>query len=496
MDAHEKAIRQRLKDDLPHYATKCLKIRTKSGKIEPFLLNTAQRYLHERIEQQLRATGRVRAIVIKGRQQGCTTYVEGRYFHKVSHRFGLRAFILSHDDDSARSIFEMAKRYHEHCPSLVKPSTRASNAKELIFDKLDSGYAVATAGSKGAGRSKTLQLFHGSEVAYWPNADSHIAGALQAVPNDPGTEVILESTSAGPHGKFYELCVDAQAGRGDYELIFIPWFWQEEYRREVPDGFELSSEEQDYANRYGLDYEQVCWMRAKTIELGGVGSFRREYPSDVNEAFSADVAGALWSRDTIKEFRVYDHPDLTEIVIAVDPAATSNAESDESGIIAAGIANVGGKTHGYLLSDESCRKDPHGWASQAVAAYNRFRADRIIGEKNNGGEMVEYTILTIPNENGKRIPVKLVWASRGKETRFGPVASLYQEGRIHHVGEFAALEDEMCTWVPGKSTWSPNRADATCWAFTDLFRLEDQPNPSSKTHTPTRDIGSSIRGAF
>lgn len=293
MDERERAIRQRLKDDFSHYAARCLKIRTKSGAVEPLELNEAQRYIHERLERQLAETGKVRALILKGRQQGASTYVEGRFYWRVSHRKGVQAFILTHVDDATTNLFGMAKRYHEHCPDLVKPSTRASNAKELIFDRLDSGYKVSTAGSKGAGRSATIQFFHGSEVAYWPHAETHVAGALQAVPDATGTEVILESTSDGPHGLFYELCKAAQEGRGDYQLIFVPWFWQPEYRKDAAN-FEPTEEERQYGERHGLDVAQLAWRRSKIIELNGLENFMREYPSNFTEAFTVDPHGRVY----------------------------------------------------------------------------------------------------------------------------------------------------------------------------------------------------------
>lgn len=459
MDAREKRTRQRLKDDFPHYAAKCLRIRTKAGAVEPLELNHAQTYIHERLEEQLAKTGKVRALILKGRQQGASTYVEGRFYWKTSHRMGVRAFILTHVDDATANLFGMAKRYHEHCPALVKPSTSAINGKELIFDRLDSGYKVSTAGSKGAGRSATLQYFHGSEVAYWPNADTHVAGALQAVPDAPGTEVILESTSDGPRGLFYEYCKTALAGQGEYQLIFVPWFWQEEYRK-TASGFEATQDERDYGARYGLDDAQLAWRRAKIVELNGVENFRREYPADAEEAFTADAQGALWKRDEIKDHRLAEAPDLVRIVVAIDPSATGNKTSDEAGIVAAGIDAAG---RGYVLSDDSLRAHPAVWAAAAVNRYHDLKADRIVAEKNNGGDMVELTIQTVdPN-----VPIKLVWASRGKLTRAEPVAALYSQGKVSHVGHFSTLEDEMCTWVPGRP--SPNRMDALVWALTELM---------------------------
>jgi len=183
----ELTIRRLLRDDFEHYASKCLSIRTKSGKIEHLVLNQAQRYIHARIEEQRQKTGKVRAIVLKGRQQGCSTYVEGRFYWRVTHSKGVRAFILTHEEEATANLFELAKRYHDNCPQVVKPNTGASSAKELNFDKLDSGYKVGTAGNKAVGRSSTVQLFHGSEVGFWPNAQQHAAGILQAIPDEQGT---------------------------------------------------------------------------------------------------------------------------------------------------------------------------------------------------------------------------------------------------------------------------------------------------------------------
>lgn len=464
MNAHEQAIRQRLKDDFRHYARKCLRIRTKAGAVQPLELNDAQVYIHDRLEEQKRETGRVRALVLKGRQQGCSTYVEGRFYQITTHNKGVQAFILTHVDDATANLFGMAKRYHEHCPKAVKPSTRSSNAKELIFDRLDSGYKVGTAGSKGAGRSSTIQLFHGSEVAYWPNAEEHVAGALQAVPDAHGTEVILESTSAGPNGLFYEMCKAAQEGLSDYILIFVPWFWQGEYRKHFA-GWEATAEEREYGAKHGLDDEQLAWRRSKIVELHGEHNFRREYPSTVEEAFTADALGAMWKRDTITTNRVATHPDLVRVVIAVDPAATSGKNSDETGIIGAGLGVDG---FGYLLTDLSLKASPDGWGTAAVGGYHQLQADRIVGEANNGGEMVEHVIRTVdPN-----VSYKAVHASRGKQTRAEPIAALYEQGRIKHVGHFPALENQMCTWVPGQK--SPDRMDAMVWAFTELMLGEEE----------------------
>lgn len=280
--------RRRLRDDYEFYALHCLWIRTKSDGLKPLRFNAAQRYIHEQAEDQRRRTGRVRKIVLKGRQQGCSTYIEGRGYHFTTHRRGVRAFILTHESEATSNLFDMAQRYHDNAPVYVRPSTSAANAKELIFDVLDSGYKVGTAGTKGTGRSQTIQFFHGSEVAYWPNAETHAAGVMQAIPDAPGTEVWLESTADGMGNYFHQQWVLAQRGESEFEPIFVPWFWQDEYRK-VDDVFSPTPDETELADQYGLDTYQLAWRRAKIAELGSLDRFQQEYPNTPEEAFQASV---------------------------------------------------------------------------------------------------------------------------------------------------------------------------------------------------------------
>lgn len=320
MSDKERAIRQRLKDDFPHYASRCLRIRAKDGKIQPLILNEAQTYLHSRLEAQKAETGKVRALVLKGRQQGISTYVGGRFYHRVSHHRGLRCFILTHEQDATNNLFGMVDRYHQHLPALVKPSTGAANAKELYFDKLESGYAVGTAGAKATGRSQTVQLFHGSEVAFWPNASTHFAGVVQAIPDLPGTEIILESTANGMGGEFHERWQQAEQGIGDYIAIFIPWFWQPEYRRPVPHGFELDDEERAYMEAHGLDLEQMAWRRNKIAELKDPMLFKQEYPATAAEAFQMTGHDSFIPPELVLKARKANVEPSGPLVIGYDPA--------------------------------------------------------------------------------------------------------------------------------------------------------------------------------
>jgi len=177
-----------------------------------------------------------------------------------------------------------------------------------------------------------------------------------------------------------------------------------------------------------------------------------------------DVPGALWSLETIDKTRRDRAPELQRIVVAIDPAISSHEGSDETGLVVVGRDERG---HGWVIEDLSGRLAPHEWARTAIEAYLRHSADRIVAEVNQGGDMVENTVRMIdPN-----IPFSAVHASRGKFVRAEPIAALYEQGKIHHVGHFPPLEDQMTSFVPdidrGKMG-SPDRLDALVWALTEL----------------------------
>ncbi len=325
MDEHEKQIRQRLKDDFPHYARKCLRIRTKEGNVLPLELNQAQLYAHDKVEKQLRETGKVRAIILKGRQQGMSTMIEGRFYWKVTHREGRRAFILTHDSDATNNLFEMAKRYHENCPEVVRPTIKSDNANQLSFAGLDSGYKIGTAGNKGVGRSSTIQFFHGSEVGFWPHGDEHSKGVIQAIPDAPGTEIFLESTANGMGNYFHEQWQLAETGKSDFIPIFIPWYWQKEYIRQIPDEFSLEEDEIELVDLYNLNAHQLSWRRSKIQDLSvsgadGKRAFNQEYPNNPSEAFQISGDDTLIDPSLVMYARQCKCEAVGELVIGVDPA--------------------------------------------------------------------------------------------------------------------------------------------------------------------------------
>jgi predicted phage terminase large subunit-like protein len=185
-----------------------------------------------------------------------------------------------------------------------------------------------------------------------------------------------------------------------------------------------------------------------------------------------DNPDALWKRGLIDytrwklgvDGRAQVLPQLERIVVAIDPATTDSETSNETGIIVVGRDKKG---HGYVLDDASLRGTPDEWGSAALRAYFKWDADRIIGETNQGGQMVENVMRTVAKTAGRSVSYKGVRASRGKLTRAEPVSAIYEQGLIHHVGVFATLEDQMCDWVPGED--SPDRMDALVWGFHELF---------------------------
>jgi predicted phage terminase large subunit-like protein len=181
-----------------------------------------------------------------------------------------------------------------------------------------------------------------------------------------------------------------------------------------------------------------------------------------------DMEGPLWKRAVIDALRVRlpDVPPLERIVVAIDPNASSHEDANECGIVCAGLGSNG---QAYVLDDISGAMTPTEWARAAISHYRERRADRVIAEINDGGEMVENTLRTVDPS----VSFRSVWASRGKVTRAEPISALYEQGRVHHVGAFQRLEDQMCAFTVDfdRKTmgYSPDRVDALVWALTELM---------------------------
>lgn len=207
-------------------------------------------------------------------------------------------------------------------------------------------------------------------------------------------------------------------------------------------------------------------FRAEILsQYEGTRLARQELYAEILE----DVPGALWTLKQLDDLRVDAAPDLARIVVAIDPAVSTNEDSDETGIVAVGV-DARGRPHAYVLADLSGRYSPDGWARRAIALYHELQADCIVAEANQGGDMVRSTLQTVDST----VPVKLVHATRGKRVRAEPIAALYEQQRVHHAGGFEDLEDQMCNWVPDMPGDSPDRVDALVWALSELMLTNRQ----------------------
>jgi phage terminase large subunit-like protein len=203
------------------------------------------------------------------------------------------------------------------------------------------------------------------------------------------------------------------------------------------------------------------FMKAVIGRYAGTRLGRQELDAEMLD----DVPGALWTRTMLDATRINAQPDCRRIVVAVDPSGTGGVDGgDDVGIVIAGLGIDG---RGYVLGDWSCNLSPDGWGRRVGEAYAHYKADRIVAERNFGGAMVEAVIKAVD----KKLPVTLVTASRGKVARAEPIAALYEQGRVSHVGSFAQLEDQLCSMTPSgyMGDNSPDRADALVWALSELM---------------------------
>ena len=355
-----KLIRERDKRDLlksyendfAKFAEEQIKIITKDASqgFVPFQLNKCQQEITRVLEKQRKETGRVRAIILKARQQGISTYCAGRVFWKSYYTPHARSVVMAHDSATSDALFNMSKNLIKNMKGELSPEERKSNAKEVIINSpamadkdAVASYRLYTAGSPEAGRGTTPTIAHLSEVAFWQHDEKILAGLFQGISQAAGTEVILESTANGASGEFYRLWKGAVAGENEYVPIFLPWFFTDEYQREAPEGMELSIEEEKLQEKYDLSLDQLYWRRLKIAE-GGELKFKQEYPASADEAFivsgsnvfNVEKLDALIPREPLKRMQwdpysklmddhregdiyVYDYPDWDEpYVLAAD----------------------------------------------------------------------------------------------------------------------------------------------------------------------------------
>ena len=283
------------------YLQTLLKIRDKEGRLIALILNPPQLRLYDAIKAQWQAGKPVRIIILKARQMGFSTLVVAIVFWMTATARNVESMIVAHTEEATGNLFRMIKRFLDCLPPKLRPKTKASNAKELVFDApskqagtvkgLGSRIRCATAGGKGVGRSYTLKCLHVSEYAFWPGDKKQtLAGLVQAVPDKPGTLIAIESTANGfdDFKARWDAAVKAQAeGTDGYYPIFFAWFEMPDYRRKPRKGFVRTEEEEQLARTFGLDDKQLAWRRWCIAEQcgGDVELFHQEYPCTPEEAF-------------------------------------------------------------------------------------------------------------------------------------------------------------------------------------------------------------------
>jgi hypothetical protein len=315
----------RLSGDLEYFAEHNLFIRPKAGALAPFLFNPAQRELHRQLEEQKERTGKVRAIVLKARQMGISTYIAARFYNRTISNPGLRTIIIAHEKPASNNLFKLVKRFHDNMPDDSRPSVGVSNAQELIFDRIDSGYGVTVATEEGAGRSDTSQMVHASEASRWVNMAEQLAALLQTVPRIDGTEVVIETTGNQYGDEFHQFWRATEKGENEFIPIFLPWSLDPTYRATPPDDFKATDEEATLAALHGLDDEQLYWRRLKISEMRDENRFKSEYPLTPEEAFLASQFDSFITADLVMAARKETDVDgYGPLLIGVDPAGQGN----------------------------------------------------------------------------------------------------------------------------------------------------------------------------
>ena len=350
----------------------------------------------------------VRAIVLKARQMGVSTYVGARFYSHMRHNEGLRTLIETHRDDATENLAGMVKRYREHDPE--PPDLAGTNWRNFANG---SSIVVETAGSvvTGAGVSFTFHRAHLSELALWQNAAAHLTGIMPTFPDAPGSEVIIESTARGASGPFYEMAMGAMQGLGGFILLFYPWFRHDEYKANVPDGWSPPESFREMGERHELARDQVFWawrtnaafaLLDKTPPDEISWRFKREYPATVMEAFRAGRPGGYVAGSIVAAARerINTHQRDMPLIIGCDFATGGGGGDSEvpdaqsasdDGVFGSedGDANVFIGRRGRVIGRE-CYERFHdrntlSVANRLAAAIDRWRPDRVFMDRGGGG---------------------------------------------------------------------------------------------------------------
>ena len=448
-DAVQARVRERLdtirrqkirwKADYPSFAADGLKIQPKDpltdlavGGLRSFIFNRPQHLVHEQLENQRAELGYVRALVLKARQMGMSTKIQGRFYHRMKYWPGFRGLTMTHRDDASSHLLGMLQTYIENDPD--PPGLKQDNADIIEFENGSSMMpAIAGTQKTGTGRSFTYQLAHLSEVAFWNQAGEHMNAVLRTIPRAPHTEVILESTANGASGAFYAMCMAAQAGIGEYILIFVPWYEHLEYQMPPPPGWRPGAIVEEL-RQYSLSEAQLYWAETEATGIAATDHepldeipwrFKQEFPSTVEEAFRAGRKGGYIKASVVQAARRRTNPHQGELPLIFgcdfacggggSAAEYTSAEQlsgrpadahneDAEGGDANCFMSHRGRCKGRELYDRFRERDTIAVANRLQAAIERLNPDRVFMDSGGGGAQV-FDILC---DRGYGAPLELV----------------------------------------------------------------------------------------
>ena len=383
------SVRAKLRN-FDYYREKFLRVRPRSGgERVPFILNNAQKFLHARIEREREVFGTVRALIPKARRMGVSTYISGRYFHHTATETGRRAQVVAHRTDSATNLHREVKHFYEELPQSIRPHLGGSNARELIFDKLESLYKVASADGGDIGRSDDFHLLHLSEAAFFDSTEDLSSGLLQTVQNLPGTEIAMESTGNGQSGMFFSMCEEAnrQQNKGPWRIHFLPWAIMPEYRTAIPSNWHAPKDFTDYARMHGLDPEQLYWFWLQNYTIATMNGgqpetihrlTRQEYPAVYSECFMADSTLDFYPASIVAAAMANKAaPSAGALkLLCVDPAGDGQ---DKPFVCDRQGSAIGARVWGELAS-----RDGNVASDWLVATFKRFDMDAILIDATGG----------------------------------------------------------------------------------------------------------------
>jgi len=423
--------RKKILEDFEAYAKACIKIKMKPPEDDPeapvqmgpLILNRSQRRFMEVALRQWAKTGKIRIVVLKARQLGLSTLWGAFMYWWTSQRKLQKALVVTHVASATSELFEMTKRFHDNVPDFVRPSTSRNAGSILQFDKLDSGFRVATAGSDTIGRGSNFQAVHLSEVGLWPSkkAKGLYNGLKQAVPNARDTFICVESTARGVGNLFHDLWTAAENGTSGFEAIFIPWIFDSSYQdkpEDIPQPFTRTAIEDELAAKCLELYDEVVtdaqlsWRR-KIVATDGVDLFRQEYPTWAEEAFltsGAPVFNLQALMDRKKELEEHDkdggEPRYTVHTFNDGPEpffsvwargalkVYQKPEADRSYVIGSDVSSGSSKdwTTAQVIDDQHRQVavwrgkiDPGQWAHVLATLGTWYNDAKVIIEANNHG---------------------------------------------------------------------------------------------------------------